>query len=163
MDFYIEDQLVLNDFDVVAAAGGSLRAYVVTIAQPIFITDGGVTITMSASTNTAIISAVEVIASANLVTHRINCGATSKTPVIMDNMSWSRDAYALSGALSNRCGTTTTNSIYCVSRYFATSIGTPLRYSIPVPYNKALYAVRLHFNEQVNTRNKYFHIYVLSR
>ena len=152
MDFYIEDELVLNDFDVFDAAGGRLfRVHIVTTAQPIFITDGDVTITMSASTNSVIISAVEVIASANLVVHRINCGATSRIPVMMDQESWIRDAYALSGAVSNRCGTTITNSIYCSSRYFSTAIGTPLRYSIPVPYNNELYAVRLHFNEQVNS------------
>ena len=151
MDFYIEDQLVLNDFDVVAAAGGSLRAHVVTMAQPFYITDGDVTITMSASTNTVVISAVEVISSANLVVQRINCGATARTPVMMNKVSWSKDAYALSGALSNRCGTNITNSIYCSSRYFGALIGTPLRYSIPVPYNNTLYALRLHFNEQVNT------------
>jgi hypothetical protein len=109
---------------------------------------------MSASINHVIVSAVEVIASANRVIHRINCGATtSGIPVIMNNVSWTRDMYASSGTLSNRCGTTITNSIYCSSRYFSASMGTPMRYNIPVPYNHALYSLRLHFNDMVNTQD----------
>jgi hypothetical protein len=152
MDFSIENQLVINDLDVVAVAGGIFTVYIVTTVTPIFIRDGTVTFTMRASVDAVILSAVEVMASANIVTHRINCGSSSNTPVIMNNVSWTKDVYALSGATSNRCtANNVTNSIYCSSRYFSATIGTPLRYNIPVPTNNALYALRLHFYEQVNT------------
>lgn len=150
MDVYIEDRLVVDNLDVVAVTGGSFRAHVITTA-PLIVSDGILTMTLNTTVGQAIISGIEVMASAQLVTHRINCGATSNTLVTMNNVTWSKDMYALSGATSNRCSktNTTTNTIYCSSRYFRTSLGTPLRYNIPVPYNNALYVLKLHFNEHV--------------
>ena len=146
----IEDQLVVDNLDIVAVTGGSLRAHVIT-TLPLLVTDGILTITMTASIGQVMISGIEVMAAANIVTHRINCGTTSATTVVrMNNVPWNRDQFALSGATSNRCTKLNiTNSIYCSSRYFRTSSGTPLRYNIPLPYNNALYTVRLHFNEHV--------------
>jgi Malectin domain len=79
---------------------------------------------------------------------RINCGST--TPVTMNNVTWNRDEYAMSGALYNTCGNTT-NSIYCSSRYFQTKKGTPFQYNIPVPFNNTSYQLRLHFAEYVRS------------
>jgi hypothetical protein len=150
MDVFVENKLVLDNLDIVAAAGGPKRAYVATVSQPVSITDGSVTITMNSTINSAVISGIEVIASANIVTHRINCGATAAAPVTMNGVSWARDVYfSTTSLISNRCGTTITNSIYCSSRYFTTTSVSPLRYNIPVPYNNALYQLRLHFNELV--------------
>ena len=167
MDFTIEDdQWVRDDLDVVAETGGRYRILTITTTTPVFVRDGTVTITMNAVVDAAILSAVEVIASANQPIHRINCGATSNTPVIMNQVSWTKDAYALSGARSNRCAANNiTDSIYCSSRYFSATFGTPLRYSIPVPYyqsNNARYAVRLHFNEHHynSVGQRVFHVLV---
>ena len=151
MDVTIEDQLIVDNLDVAAVTGGTYRAYVVT-TLPVYVSDGAMTISLTSSLGTVMISGLEVMASANLVTHRINSGSTSNTLVTMNSVTWSKDTHALSGAVSNRCAANnSTNSIYCSSRYFRTSIGTPLRYQIPVPYNNALYALRLHFNEHVST------------
>lgn len=151
MDVTIEDQLIVDNLDVAAVTGGTYRAYVVT-TLPVYVSDGAMTISLTSSLGTVMISGLEVMASANLVTHRINSGSTSNTLVTMNSATWSKDTHALSGAVSNRCAANNiTNSIYCSSRYFRTSIGTPLRYQIPVPYNNALYALRLHFNEHVST------------
>jgi Malectin domain len=146
---YIEDQLVVDNLDVVAATGGALRALVIT-TLPVYVSDGTLTITMNATVGQVMISGIEVIASANTVTHRINCGSTSNTLIRMNDITWSKDMFALSGATSNRCTKSNiTDSIYCSSRYFRTSLGTPLRYNIPVPYNNAWYALKLYFNEHV--------------
>lgn len=148
---YIEDQLVVDNLDVVAVTGGTFRAHVLT-TLPLYVADGVLTITMNATVGQVMISGLEVLASANVVTHRINCGSTSNTLVTMNGITWSKDMFALSGATSNRCTRSNiTNSIYCSSRYFRTSLGTPLRYNIPVPYNNALYSLKLHFNEHVRT------------
>jgi hypothetical protein len=80
---------------------------------------------------------------------RINCGSTSS--VIMNDILFHSDQYSLSGAMYNTCGNTTTNSIYCTSRYFRTSKGTPFQYNIPVPFNNTFYQLRLHFAEQVRS------------
>ena len=146
----IEDQLVVDNLDIVAVTGGSLRAHVIT-TLPVLVTDGILTITMTASIGQVMISGIEVMAAANIVTHRINSGTTAATTIVrMNYVDWTRDLFSLSGATSNRCTQAgITNSIYCSSRYFRTSIGTPLRYNIPLPSNNALYTIRLHFNEHV--------------
>lgn len=150
MDVTIEDQVVVKNLDVVAVMGGPFRAHVIT-TLPVPVSDGTLTLTLSATVGQAMISGLEIIESANIVTHRINCGATSNKLITMNGDTWSKDTFAASGAVSNRCTKLNiTNSIYCSSRYFRTSLGTPLRYNIPVPYNNALYALKLHFNEHVS-------------
>ena len=66
----IEDQLVVDNLDIVAVTGGSLRAHVVT-TLPLLVTDGILTITMTASTGQVMISGIEVMAAANIVTHQL--------------------------------------------------------------------------------------------
>jgi hypothetical protein len=92
------------------------------------------------------IPVVAPTASLDIVLNRINCG--SNTSVTMTNITWSADQYSSVGRPYNTCGNIT-NSIYCTSRYFQLTRGTPFRYNIPVPYNNASYQVRLHFAEQV--------------
>jgi hypothetical protein len=151
MNVYIENQLVVDKLDVVAVTGGTFRAYVIT-TLPILVTDGTLTMTMNTTVGQVMISGIEVIASANIVTHRINCGSTSNTLVRMNDVTWNKDAFFASGAASNRCTTLNiTNSIYCSSRFFRTTSGTPFRYNIPVPYNNAIYSLRLYFNEHVRS------------
>ena len=150
MNVMMEDQLVVQNLDLVAVTGGPFRAHAIT-TLPIPVNDGTLTITLSATVGQPMISGLEIIEAANIVTHRINCGATSNTLITMNGNTWSKDQYAASGATSNRCiKNNITNSIYCSSHYFRTSLGTPLRYNIPVPYNNALYALKLHFNEHVS-------------
>ena len=86
----------------------------------------------------------------DVVVSRINCGST--TSVTMNNVTWSPDQYFASGRtyVAGICtNATAANSIYCSSRYFQISRGTPFRYNIPVPYNNTSYQVLLHFAEQV--------------
>lgn len=150
MNITIENEVVLNNFDVVAVTGGRLRAHIIT-TLPQLVTDGVLTINFKSIIGPPIISGVEIIQSANLVTHRINCGALSNTLTVVNGTTWSKDQFALSGGTSNRCTKlNVTNSIDCSTRYFRTSIGTPLRYNIPVPYNNSLYALKLHFLEHVS-------------
>jgi hypothetical protein len=84
--------------------------------------------------------------------YRINCGSTSSAVVMMnDNTTWNKDQYSVSGAVYNTCTVNNiSNSIYCSSRYFKTTKGTPFRYNLPIPYNNGTYQLRLHYAEQVN-------------
>jgi hypothetical protein len=101
---------------------------------------------------------ITVDAAPGEVIHRINCGnylpvaTTTSTLVggISHNTStiWSADKFYMSGGMFNKC--IVNDNIYCTSRYFKVTRGTPFSYRIQVPYTNTYYQVKLHFAEQVS-------------
>jgi Malectin domain len=66
---------------------------------------------------------------------------------------WSADQYFASGGKLVTCPTSGTNdNIYCSSRFFRSTFGTPFRYDIPISQNGS-YTLKLHFAEQYVSRN----------